>query len=245
MACVGGIFAGTGRAAVRYRWAVLGAWAALTVLAMLLLPSLSSVTQGDNSSFLPASAPSEQAEALAAPLQGAASLTAVTVVVGSPSGLSAADEAAAGVVARRLARVAHVVSVRDAGVSADGKAAQFTVLASLTQNVGAAPGQQAVLCGSLRAVLRFSGWPAGMVAHLAGPVATRVDNNAATGSSGAKVQWVSIIFVIALLVAVFRSVLAPFVAVVPAVLVVLVASRLTAVVALHGGLAVSQIASLL
>src|ERR1700722_10765028 len=149
MACVGGIFAGTGRTAVRYRWAVLGAWAALTVLAMLLLPSLSSVTQGDNSSFLPASAPSEQAEALAAPLQGAASLTAVTVVVGSGTGsLTGADEAAAAAVA---GRVAHVVSVRDAGVSADGKVVQFTVLASLTQNVGAAPAQQAVLCGSLRA----------------------------------------------------------------------------------------------
>ena len=153
MACVGGIFAGTGRTAVRYRWAVLGAWAALTVLAMLLLPSLSSVTQGDNSSFLPSSAPSEQAEALAAPLQGAASLTAVTVVVGSGTGsLTGADEAAAAAVAGRLARVAHVVSVRDAGVSADGKVVQFTVLASLTQNVGAAPAQQAVLCGSLRMV---------------------------------------------------------------------------------------------
>jgi len=248
MACVGGIFAATGRAAVRYRWTVLGAWAAGTVLAMLLLPSLSSVTQGDNSSFLPASAPSEEAQALAAPLQGSASLTAVTVVVASPgASLSGADEAAAAVAAGRLARVAHVVSVRDAGVSADGTAVQFTVLASLTQNVGAAPAQQATLCASLRAVLRTFPWPAGegLTAHLAGPVATRVDNNAVNGSSGAKVQWVSIIFVIGLLVAVFRSVLAPFVAVLPAVLVVLVASRLTAVVALHGGLAVSQIASLL
>jgi RND superfamily putative drug exporter len=248
MACVGGIFAATGRAAVRYRWAVLGAWAAGTVLAMLLLPSLSSVTQGDNSSFLPASAPSEQAQALVAPLQGSATLTAVTVVVASSgASLSGADEAAAAVMAGRLARVSEVVSVRDAGVSADGAAIQFTVLASLTQNVGAAPAQQATLCSSLRAVLRSFPWPAGpaMTAHLAGPVATRVDNNAATGSSGAKVQWVSIIFVVGLLVAVFRSVLAPFVAVLPAVLVVLVASRLTAVVAQHGGLAVSQIASLL
>jgi RND superfamily putative drug exporter len=58
------------------------------------------------------------------------------------------------------------------------------------------------------------------------------------------VQWFSIIFVIALLVAVFRSALAPLIAVLPAVVVVLVAERLTAVAA-AGGLPVSQIASLL
>jgi RND superfamily putative drug exporter len=44
---------------------------------------------------------------------------------------------------------------------------------------------------------------------------------------------------------VFRSVLAPLVAVVPAALVVLVSERLTAVVAVHLGLGISQIASLL
>ena len=50
---------------------------------MALLPSLSSVTQSDNTSFLPASAPSERAAQLASPLQGA-SLTAVTVVGARP-----------------------------------------------------------------------------------------------------------------------------------------------------------------
>src|SRR5271170_3104839 len=155
MASVGGIFAVIGRGAVRYRWAVLGTWVAGTVLAVLMLPSLSSVTQGDNSSFLPASAPAEQAEALAAPLQGSASLTAVTVAVASAdTPLSGADEAATAALAGRVARVARVVSVRNAGVSADGAAAQFTVLAALSQNVGAAAAQQAALCSSLRAVLR-------------------------------------------------------------------------------------------
>ena len=49
---------------------------------------------------------------------------------------------------------------------------------------------------------------------------------------------------IALLVAVFRSALAPLIAVLPAVVVVLAAERLTAEAAVHG-LGVSQIASLL
>src|SRR5262249_28070243 len=59
-----------------------------------------------------------------------------------------------------------------------------------------------------------------------------------------QVQWFSITFVIALLMVVFRSALAPLIAVLPALVVVLVAERLTAEAAVHG-LGVSQIASLL
>ena len=80
--------------------------------------------------------------------------------------------------------------------------------------------------------------------HTAGTVATRTDTNATSGKTGGQVQWFSIAFVIALLVAVFRSALAPLIAVLPAVVVVLVAERLTAEAAVHG-LGVSQIASLL
>ena len=239
-------FAQLGRLSVRFRWAVVVLWLAGSALAVVLLPSLGSVTQGDNSSFLPASAPSQQAAALAAPLQGAASLTSVTVVIARPgSVLTAADQDAIGGVSARLARVTHVVLVRAAGVSADGAAADLTVQAALAQSAGLATSQQASLCAALRGALRSVPLPAGLVAHLAGTVATRADNNAAATSSGSKVQWVSIVFVIALLVAVFRSALAPLVAVVPAVLVVLVSERLTAVAAVHVGFGVSQIASLL
>src|SRR6516225_2385906 len=94
MASVGTFFAVAGRLAVRFRWVIVLAWAAGVVAAMVLLPSLSAVTQGDNTSFLPASAPSEQAAQLASPLQGAP-LTAVTVVAARPGGaLTAADQAA-------------------------------------------------------------------------------------------------------------------------------------------------------
>jgi putative drug exporter of the RND superfamily len=248
---VGGFFGSTGRFCVRYRWVVLAVWAAGTVLAVVLLPSLSSVTQSDNSSFLPASAPSERALTLAAPLQGAASLTSVTVVAASSAHepLNAADGIAIRTLSGNLAHVPHVKSVQAAQASAGGEAEQFTVLAALPQSVGQSASAQATLCANLRAVirsaLRSGGLPAGLAVHLAGQIATRVDNNAVGTSSGSKVQWVSIAFVVVLLVCVFRSVLAPLVAVIPAALVVLVSERLTAVAAVHLGLGISQIASLL
>jgi putative drug exporter of the RND superfamily len=241
---VGASFAVAGRLAVRFRWAIVLAWLAGTIAAMVLLPSLSNVTQSDNTSFLPAGAPSERAAQLASPLQGA-SLTAVTVVAaraGRP--LNGADQAAIARLSGALSRVAKVTSVRDAGQSADGRAEQLTVLAALAQSGGLATSQQASLVAGLRDTIRATALPAGLAAHTAGQVATRVDTNATSSKTGSQVQWFSIIFVIALLMAVFRSAMAPLIAVLPALVVVLVAERLTAEAAVHG-LGVSQIASLL
>jgi RND superfamily putative drug exporter len=244
MAFVDTFFAAVGRLSVRFRWAIVLAWVAGAVAAMVLLPSLSSVTQSDNTSFLPGSAPSEQAAQLASPLQGA-TLTAVTVVAARTDGtLTEADQAFVARLAGSLSRVARVALVRDAGQSADGRAEQLTVLATLAQSGGLAASQQASLVAGLRDVIRSTGSPPGFSVHTAGTVATRVDTNATSTKTGGRVQWFSIIFVIALLVAVFRSALAPLIAVLPAVVVVLVAERLTAEAALHG-LGVSQIASLL
>jgi len=244
MAFVGTFFAATGRLAVRFRWAIVLAWVAAAAAAMVLLPSLSSVTQSDNTSFLPASAPSQQAARLASPLQGA-TLTAVTVV-GARSGgtLTGTDEAFVGRLTGSLARIPRVVSVRDAGQSADGQAEQLTVLAALAQSGGLAASQQATLVGQVRDAISAAAPPPGFMVHTAGTVATRADTNATSGKTGGQVQWFSIAFVIALLVAVFRSALAPLIAVLPAVVVVLAAERLTAEAAVHG-LGVSQIASLL
>jgi putative drug exporter of the RND superfamily len=242
---MGDVFTRLGRFAVRFRWAVIAFWLAGTVAAIALLPSLGSVTQSDSSSFLPAFAPSQQAARLAAPIQGAASLTAVTVIAARATDLTPADQFAISQLSAALARVPHVVSVPPADVSADGDASQLTVLAAIPQSPGLSASSQATLCAALRSAARTVPLPDGLRVHLAGSVATRVDNNAGSTSSGSKVQWFSLIFVVALLIAVFRSALAPFVAVVPAALVVLVAERLTATAAVHLGLGISQIASLL
>jgi putative drug exporter of the RND superfamily len=244
MTSVSTSFAVAGRLSVRFRWVIVLAWAAGTVAAMVLLPSLSSVTQSDNTSFLPASAPSEQAAQLASPLQGA-SLTAVTMVAARAGrALTGTDQAALARLSGALSKVAQVTSVRDDGQSADGRAEQLTVLAALAQSGGLATSQQASVVAGLRDGIRATALPAGLAVHTAGPVATRVDNNATSTKTGGQVQWFSIIFVVALLIAVFRSALAPLIAVLPALVVVLVAERLTAEAAVHG-LGVSQIASLL
>src|SRR5258705_2972919 len=217
MAFVGTFFAAAGRLAVRFRWAIVLAWAAGAAAAMALLPSLSSVTQSDNTSFLPASAPSQQAARLASPLQGA-SLTAVTVVGAQPSGtLTGADEAFMVRLEGSLAQVPRVVSVRDAGQSADGQAEQLTVLAALAQSGGLAASQQATLVGQVRDAIRAAGrgepqreargeaLPSGFSVHTAGTVAARADTNATSGKAGGQVQWCSIAFVMPLLLPELRS----------------------------------------
>jgi RND superfamily putative drug exporter len=244
MAFVGTFFTAAGRISVRFRWAIVLAWAAGTAAALAWLPSLSSVTQSDSTSFLPAGAPSEQAARLASPLQGA-SLTAVTVAAARAGGpLTGADQRALAQLSRALSHVPRVVAVRDAGQSADGRAEQFSVLAALAQSGGLAATQQASLVAGLRGAIRAAAMPAGLEAYTAGPVASRVDTNATSTKTGSQVQWFSIAFVIVLLMAVFRSAMAPLIAVLPALVVVLLAERLTAEAAL-GGLTVSQIASLL
>ena len=79
------LFAATGRFAVRFRWAVVAAWVAATILASLLLPSLASVIKENNTDLLPASSPSLSAARLAAPFQDP-NQTPVLVVIARDSG---------------------------------------------------------------------------------------------------------------------------------------------------------------
>ena len=105
------------------------AWVIAAVAIPRALPSLASVTQGNNSSFLPASAPSQQAANLAAPF-GGTNLVPVPVVAAVRSGtFTAADQAWLASLETGLKKVPTVVKVNDLGVSAaragvDGQAAQ-------------------------------------------------------------------------------------------------------------------------
>ena len=123
------IFGGIGAFAVKFRWVVIAAWLIAAIAVPKFLPSLASVTQGNNSAFLPAGAPSQHAADLAAPFGIHTNETPVPVVAAVSQGtLTTADQAWITGLQHDLATVPTVVQVRDLGRSGDGQAEQLQVL---------------------------------------------------------------------------------------------------------------------
>ena len=235
-------FRAIGSFAVRFRWFVLVAWIIAAVAVPRALPSLSSVTQGNNANFLPASAPSEHALKLAAPL-GGSTLTPVPVVAATTQGtLTAVDQAWLQKLQQDLTKVKTVVKVRDLGHSPDGQAAQFQVLSNVSQ--GGAGNGLTTLVKDLRSAIARDGPPSGLDVHLAGAVAIQVDQQAKSGSTDSQIQLLSVVFIIVLLLLVFRALLAPLVTLIPAFLAVTISGPLVAEAA-HHGLKVSPLAQIL
>ena len=239
---VDGIYGAIGRFAVRFRWLVLLIWIAAAIAAATQLPSLASVTQGNNQKFLPAGAGSSQAAVLAAPL-GTAGKQPIPIVAGTTSGpLTAADNAALTGLKSQLATVPDITKVIDAGQSADGRAVEYVALAS---PAGSGNPQWAKnIVDGLRAKVASAHLPPGLHAHVAGDLAIQVDQQKASGNTGNKVQLLSVLFVVVLLVIIFRSLTLAIVTVLPPALSVTIAGPLVAEAAKHG-LQVSPIAQLL
>ena len=243
------IFRAIGSFAVRFRWLVLVIWVVAAVAIPRGLPSLASVTQGNNSAFLPANAPSNKAATLAAPLGVSLSTTPVPVVAAVSSGsFSAADQAWLSTLVSDLGKVPTVVRARPLGESsvpgpdgAAGQAAQLQVLSNVNTS-----DQNAVtdLVDNLRTTIARASPPPGVQVHLAGQVAIQVDQQKQSGNTGNQVQFVALAFILILLLLIFRSLLAPFITVVPALLSVSIAGPLVAELATHG-LKVSQLSQLL
>jgi putative drug exporter of the RND superfamily len=240
------IFRAIGRFSVKFRWVVVAAWLVAAFAIPAALPSLASVTQGNNSDFLPASAPSEQAATLAAPF-GGTNLIPVPVVAAVSSGtFTAADQAWLSSLETDLHKVPTVAKVNDLGVSAvragvDGQAAQLQVLSNVSQNN---QGAQTDLINNLRAEIKDSSPPPGVQAHLAGALAIQVDQQKQSGNTGNQVELVAAIFILVLLFLIFRAALAPFITLIPAFLSVAISGPIVAELANHG-LKVSSLAQLL
>jgi RND superfamily putative drug exporter len=235
------IFKTIGSLAIRFRWVVLIAWVAGAIAAGSLLPSLNSVTQNNNTKFLPSSAPSEHAAELAAPF-GTASLVPIPVIAAQPSApLSQADLSAIAALPARLKTISGVAKVQEAGVSADGHAVQLIVLA---QQGGGNANYATDLIDGLRAQIVQAHLPAGVQAHVTGDIAAQVDQQKASGNTGGKIQALSLVFILVLLVLIFRSFTLALVTVIPPLLSFTIAGPLVAEAAQHG-LQVSPIAEFL
>jgi putative drug exporter of the RND superfamily len=243
------IFRAIGRFSVKFRWVVLVAWIVAAAVIPKALPSLASVTQGNNSAFLPASAPSEHATNLAAPLGISLSITPVPVAAAVSTGsFSAADQAWLATLTTDLGKVATVTRARELGESAvpgpngvAGQAAQIQVLSNVSQND---QGAVTNLVKNLRSTIAAARPPAGLQVHLAGALAINVDQQKQSGNTGNQVQGAAFIFILILLFLIFRSVLAPFITVIPALLSVTIAGPIIGELGNHG-LKVSSLSQLL
>lgn len=239
---VDAVYGAIGRFSVRFRWLVVVIWIAGAIAAATQLPSLSSVTQGNNQKFLPGSAPSSQAAELAKPF-GTADRQPIPIVVATSGGtLTPVDTAAISRLEHGVAGVPNVAKVINAGTSADGQAVQLIALASVASSGN--PTYATNLVDGVRAQITAAHLPAGLTAHLAGNLATQVDQQKASGNTGNRVQSLSVIFVILLLVLIFRSFTLAITTVLPAAISVTIAGPLVAEAARHG-LQVSPIAQLL
>jgi putative drug exporter of the RND superfamily len=237
------IYGAIGRFSVRFRWLILLVWILGAIAASTQLPSLGSVTQGNNQKFLPANAPSSKAADLAAPFGTSGQFT-IPVVAGTTGGapLTSTDTAALTSLQKSLATVPNVTKVVDAGVSTDGEAQQLVAFASASGSGNASYGTN--LVNGLRAKIRQANLPPGLSAHVTGDFAVQVDQQKASGNTGSEVQSLTVLFVILLLVLIFRSLTLAITTVLPAALSVSIAGPLVAEAAKHG-LQVSPIAQLL
>jgi RND superfamily putative drug exporter len=241
-------FAGLGRLAVRARWAVIAFWALAAVVASVTLPSMSSEVNNDNSQFLPASAPSTRAATLAAPLIGSVSKqSSVLVVAAAAKGqLAESDAVALQGLGRGLMSLPLVSSVKLAGISSDRQAAELVVRVDVGQtNIAAQKPVMSAIEGLLASFNRSrAGTGLGLEAHVAGPIATNVANQASSDKAGRQVQDLSLVFILLLLLVMFRSVLAPLITLAPAGVALVVSMRLIGVLGAHG-VKISEITELL
>jgi putative drug exporter of the RND superfamily len=242
---VDAFFGSLGRFSVRFRWSMLLAWIIAAVAAASFLPSLSSVTQSDNTKFLPASAPVEKATMLAAPF-GTSNLLPVPLVAARQTGpLTAADSAALTALQSKLKSDPSVVRIIDLGQSPPGRATgQANEFVILVHQLGGDPNAATNLIDGLRAKIRQTPLPAGLQAHLAGAFAVQVDQQKANGNQGGQIERYSSLLIIVLLVLIFRSLTLALVNLAPALISVIISGPLVAEAAQHG-LKVSPIAQFL
>ena len=245
---VDAIFGAIGRFSVRFRWSMLLAWVIAAAAASAFLPSLSSVTQNDNSKFLPASAPFEKAAKLAAPF-GTSNFIPIPLLAARSGGpLTTADATALAALRRELTSDPAVVRIIDLGQSqarAAGPAGQANEFVLLVHQFGGNPNAATTLIDNLRAKIKKTPrLPAGLHVHLAGSIAVQVDQQKANGNQGGQIEKYSALLIIVILVVIFRSLTLALITLAPALLSVLISGPLVAEAA-HHGLKVSPIAQFL
>jgi putative drug exporter of the RND superfamily len=235
-----------GRFVVRFRWAIVVFWVLAAAVTSAALPSIGSQVNDNNSAFLKSSEPSIRAANLASPIlgQGASgNVTSIPLVAVQNNGrLNGADVAAITRLAGLLKRVPKVASVQVAGVSPDIQAVQLRLRARIS--VSATPDKDKALVDAMEAQFPKARPPAGLHFYVTGLLATIVASQQQSDKQGGEVQLASFVFIIILLLIVFRSIPAALITLLPAGLALTIAGRLIGALG-EGGLQVSSITQIL
>lgn len=236
------MFARIARFVIDNPWKVVAAWILAAVALVPVAPSLSSVTNSDQASFLPRSYESVKANVLAARyFPDSAGATATFVVARGDGGvLLPADGRAIGAAADALQRahIAAVVAVATGGDQlAPNRRVQLVQVAFRGQSPEPAVQDAIVpLRARMRALLRGSGLRAG----LTGDAGITVDSNQAYADAETIIGFATIALILVLLCAIFRSPVAAVLPIVCVGLVYLLAKAAIALAAKALGLQVSN-----
>jgi uncharacterized membrane protein YdfJ with MMPL/SSD domain len=194
------------RFVVRFRWFIVVFWLAVAI-GTTALPSIGSQINDNNSAFLSNSEPSIHAANLAAPILGGGdtgNISSIQLLAVNGSGpLTSADVTATERLVQLLKALPKVASIQVASVSADGRAAQLRVRARVS--VSATPDEDKVVVDALEAQFPRARPPAGLKFEVAGQIADIVANGEQSDKNNSEIQLVSFIFIILLLLVVFRS----------------------------------------
>jgi RND superfamily putative drug exporter len=231
-----------GRTVVRFRWVIVAVWLVGTIVAVKALPSINSQVNNNSSAFLPTSAPSNQAANLAKPLVGSTSRASVTVVAATTGGaLTQADQSYLSSLTTELQHVPSVKRVQFVGVSPDRQAVQLLVVSSRS-NFSQSPAK--TLVNDLQGTLAASHPPQNLNVHVTGQLAVDVANNKQSAKAQRSTQFLTFLFILVLLFLIFRSLLAPFLTLLPAFLVLVLSNSLIGGLG-SAGLKISSVTPLL
>jgi RND superfamily putative drug exporter len=218
------MFEAIARFSVRFRWLIIFAWIAAIPVLTMNLPNINDVSKNDNSQFLPKGSPSNKAISLESSFQSKNTSATATIVAVRESGtLTASDNQAINRIVTAVSHQPAVTKVKNQGLSADGHARQL-----LIELNGASFGTQAItIVQNIRTQLN-NDVPSGLALHLTGNLAENIDSNNANTHGRNSTELYTVIFIIALLLLVFRALLAPIITLLPAGLALAVAQPIIA-----------------
>ena len=237
-------YAALGRFTVKYRWVIVAVWVLGTFTAVRTLPSMGSVVNSNNTAFLPPNSPDVQAATLASPILGKEVFEPIVIVAVVPGkSPSASDMAAVETEAELAKKVQNVKHIEFVGISPNRKVMELQALSDVSGGFGVSRAANAV--DGIIATFAHVNGPPGLKFYVGGQVADSVYQNQQSSAAGTKTQLLSLLFIVLFLFIIFRSVLAPFVTLLPAFLVLQIAGSIVGELGTHAGLKVSQISELL